>query len=60
MQGLAHLKNATTVDVSWCNNLTDAGLVHLKKATTVDLRDCSQITDEGIQYLKSKNIRVYS
>ena len=47
MQGLVHLKNATTVNVSGCPNLTDKGLVHLKNATTVDVSACPKITDAG-------------
>ena len=51
-------KLLTVVDLSWCNQVTDAAIEALAKnctaLTDVNLFGCPQITDAGIEVL-SKN-----
>ena len=54
--GLAHLSNATSVNLSNCHNITDNGLAYLSNATSVDLWGCYQITDAGLEHLKKAKV----
>ena len=52
---ISGLPNLTSLDLSECQKITDAGLKHLssmKNLTSLDLRDCDQITDDGLGHLK--------
>ncbi|MCA0370635.1 MAG: hypothetical protein LCH26_06000 [Proteobacteria bacterium] len=52
-EDLVHLKNATTMNLSFCKKITDEGLAHLGNATTVNLSFCEKITDKGLASLKN-------
>jgi len=56
--GLAYFKGLTSLqhlDLSLCEQVTDAGLAHLKGLTSLqhlDLDGCEQVTDAGLAHLK--------
>ena len=56
---LKHLKglpNLTSLDLSFCDQITDAGLKHLKdlpNLTSLNLSGCWRITNAGLEHLKS-------
>jgi hypothetical protein len=52
---LKHLKGVHTINLSYCNQITDEDLEHLKGVRTINLGYCYQITDEGFQLLKDAN-----
>jgi hypothetical protein len=41
-----------TIDLSYCNQITDKWLEHLKGVQTIDLSGCEQITDKWLEHLK--------
>jgi len=45
-EGLKHLSNCHTLDLSNCDKVTDEGLKHLSNCHTLDLSFCHNITDE--------------
>ena len=50
--GLEYLKGVHTINLSYCNQITDKGLEYLKGVHTINLPCCKQITDKGLKYLK--------
>ena len=40
MPELAHLKDVHTINLSYCNNITDIGLSYLKGVHTINLSNC--------------------
>ena len=54
---LAHLTNATTIDLSDCI-ITDAGLAHLTNATWIDLRGCYEITNKAKETLRQRGVEI--
>ena len=41
----------TTINLTWCDEITDNGLQYLVNCTNINLFDCRNITDNGLQYL---------
>ena len=58
MEALAsHCRGLTTVDLNYCDNLTDGAVEalasHCPGLTTVDLGYCSNLTDGAVEALRS-------
>ena len=49
------MKGVHTINLSYCNNITDQGLQYLKGVHTINLSYCNKITDQGLQYLADKS-----
>ncbi|MBT6120837.1 hypothetical protein HOH45_05155, partial [bacterium] len=52
--GLAHLSQATSIDLWGCSQITDEGLKHLTQVTSIDLTN-TNITDAGLAHFKTLN-----
>ena len=41
-----------TINLSYCNGITNEGLKYLKEVQTIDLSYCNGITNKGLKYLQ--------
>ena len=55
---IKYLTNATTINLFYCNKITDEGLKYLTNATTINLSYRNKITDEGIRKLRERNLNI--
>ena len=45
----------SSIDLTYCNKITDVGLAHLEKATSINLSSCYNIADEGLAAFQALN-----
>jgi hypothetical protein len=48
-----HVRDELTLDMAWCDIITDADFRYLNGIHTLDIEGCNQITDAAFQYMNS-------
>src|ERR1700740_2111938 len=51
-EDLKYLKRVQTINLRYCDKITDRGLENLRGVQTIDLYGCNQIIDRGLENLK--------